>query len=70
MAAGGIAGKGGGACEGFATQMPFVNSCQGKHWPGSDWAIAGKEKANQLKITAAAERRVILKPRAKRTSGK
>jgi hypothetical protein len=43
-----------------------LNSCQGKHWPGSDCAIAGNElkKANQLKMTAAAEKRVMLKPRA------
>jgi hypothetical protein len=62
-AAGG--GRGGGACDGLAMQLPFLNSCQGKHWPGSDWAIAGNElkKANQLKMTAAAEKRVMLEPR-------
>src|SRR5262249_49258841 len=56
---------GGGACDGFATQMPFLNSCQGKHWLGSDCAIAGNElkNARQLKMTAAAEKRVMLKPR-------
>jgi hypothetical protein len=65
-AAGAVGGSGGGGCDGFATQVPFLNSCQGKHWLGSDCAIAGNElkKANQLKITAAAEKRVMLKPRA------
>jgi hypothetical protein len=58
-------GRGGGACEGFATQVPFLNSCQGKHWLGSDCASAGNElkKASQLKMTAAAEKRVMLEPR-------
>ena len=40
---GATGGSGGGACEGFATHMPFLNSCQGKHWLGSDCAIAGYE---------------------------
>jgi len=58
-------GRGGGACEGFATQVPFLNSCQGKHWLGSDCALAGNElkKASQLEMTAAAEKRVMLEPR-------
>src|SRR5581483_397785 len=62
---GASAGSGGGACEGFATQVPFLNSCQGKHWLGADCAIAGNEqkKASQLKTTAAAEKRVMLEPR-------
>jgi hypothetical protein len=59
------AGSGGGACEGLATQEPFLNSCQGKHWLESDCAFAGNElkKTSQLKMTAAAEKRVMLKPR-------
>jgi hypothetical protein len=62
-AAGG--GSGGGACDGLAMHAPFLNSCQGKHWLGSDCAIAGSElkKANQPKMTAAAEKRVMLEPR-------
>jgi hypothetical protein len=57
-------GKGGGACDGLATQRPPVNSCQGKHWPESDCATAGNDpkKANELRITAVAEKRVMLKP--------
>jgi hypothetical protein len=63
---GASAGRGGGACDGFATQVPFLNSCQGKHWLESDCAIAGNElkKASQPKMTAAAEKRVMLKPPA------
>ena len=68
-AAGG--GSGGGACEGFATQVPFLNSCQGKHWLGSDCAIAGNElkQASQPKMTAAAEKRVMLEPRVPSQTG-
>jgi hypothetical protein len=64
-------GRGGGACEGFATQLPFLNSCQGKHWLGSDCAVAGDErkKANQLKMTAAAEKRVMREPRCPSQTG-
>jgi hypothetical protein len=70
---GASAGRGGGACDGFATQVPFLNSCQGKHWLGSDCAIAGNElkKPSQLKMTAAAEKRVMLQtPVPSQTGGK
>src|ERR1700759_2371591 len=71
--AGASGGRGGGSCDGFWTQMPFLNSCQGKHWLGSDWAIAGNElkKTSQPKMTAAAEKRVMLQtPVPFRTGGK
>jgi hypothetical protein len=67
------AGRGGGACDGLATHVPFLNSCQGKHWLESDCAIAGNElkKASQLKMTAAAEKRVMLQtPVPFQTGGK
>src|ERR1700761_5790048 len=67
------AGSGGGGCDGFATQAPFLNSCHGKHWLGSDCAIAGNElkKPSQPKMTAAAEKRVMLQtPVPFQTGGK
>jgi hypothetical protein len=70
---GASAGRGGGACDGFATQVPCLNSCQGKHWLGSDCAVAGNElkKTSQLEMTTAAEKRVMLQtPVPSQTGGK
>jgi hypothetical protein len=93
--AGGVAMAGGAETAGgtettggradFATQVPSLNSCQGKHFPSSgtqtpsfstsperqvgtsawsDCAIAasGLKTNQQIKMTAAAEKRVIINP--------
>jgi hypothetical protein len=85
--AGGVETTGGGSAD-FATQVPSLNSCQGKHFPSSgtqtpsfstsperqvgtsawfDCAIAafGLKTNQQIKITAAAEKRVMINPFAK-----
>jgi hypothetical protein len=54
----------------FATQLPALNSCQGKHVPSagsrlcSDCAIAGAAmtRSQQIEIASAVERRVMIEP--------
>ena len=52
-----------GADAPFGTQRPSLISCQGKH-SLSVCALAGTEikKSEQIKIAAAAKKRVIIKP--------
>jgi hypothetical protein len=67
--AGDGSGIGGGACDGLATQRPFLYSCQGKHWESwSDCAARGSalKNARPIKIAAVAEMRAMLEPRRHR----